>query len=519
MAENRTGYFSSPFKTATEFISENAILPIGVYGTESDTQKTKCGDGVTAWTSLNYTQGTKGDTGDQGIQGIQGVQGEVGSQGEAGSQGIQGDQGEQGTQGVQGIQGIQGEQGEPGESGGSSGFKPLTMGYAGDSIADRWGEESGSSPIFWFKNLFYKSNVFNLFNSSVPGTLSSDLLTNQIDQLELLSEKPDVMVVHTTQNDQERSYAEADTSALNVTTYCERALASGVQNIIIAGHPPKIQDYILNYPNVIEYLNRKLSSYANTTDGVHYIDCFTLWRETPTGEDPSTLNVVFRSDYTVDGVHPNTKAMFELGKKIAPILQPLVQGKELQSTTATPYHETDAIHSNLLGIGGLMLGNTGEYNSVVNNNVAGGVSGRNWLVTDGSGVLATPTIVTGVDGYPYQQLDLSGTATADVTIKLEYYFGVEQFAEGLAVLESILHLNNISGVDAIDYGVLTFSREYITIDGQDLAGENELHITTQKVWSNTAWRPLTVRFEIKNGQSPKGTIKLGRCGIYRQVEA
>ena len=107
MAENRIGYFSNKHDTATNMTADNITLPSGVFGIETDTLKMKVGDGVTAWNSLAYLPG--------GVDGIDGIDG---------------------TNGTNGIDGINGTDGADGVDGGSSQFKPLTIGYAGDSFAD-----------------------------------------------------------------------------------------------------------------------------------------------------------------------------------------------------------------------------------------------------------------------------------------------------------------------------------------------------------------------------------------------
>jgi len=44
--------------TAAAWTSANPILAAGEVGAETDTGRTKVGDGVTAWTSLAYADGT-----------------------------------------------------------------------------------------------------------------------------------------------------------------------------------------------------------------------------------------------------------------------------------------------------------------------------------------------------------------------------------------------------------------------------------------------------------------------------
>jgi hypothetical protein len=139
--------------TAADWTSVNPVLAAGEAGFESDTNKLKIGDGVTAWTGLSYASGGGGVAIDEvapddteatplwwdtatgtlyiyydsywveavvGQVGPQGIQGEVGPEGPIGETGPAGPTGETGPQGPQGIQGIQGETGPAGADGGFS---------------------------------------------------------------------------------------------------------------------------------------------------------------------------------------------------------------------------------------------------------------------------------------------------------------------------------------------------------------------------------------------------------------
>ena len=125
--------------TAALWTSTNPVLGSGEMGIESDTNLFKLGDGVTAWTSLEYgARGPTGNTGPTGVTGSTGVTGytgadgaatntgatgptgrtgPTGTQGSIGSQGIQGGQGNQGTQGPTGTQGSPGSASNTGATG------------------------------------------------------------------------------------------------------------------------------------------------------------------------------------------------------------------------------------------------------------------------------------------------------------------------------------------------------------------------------------------------------------------
>lgn len=99
--------------TAAQWTSVNPVLAEGEAGYETDTNKIKFGNGVTAWNSLSYATGLNGATGPQGPSGAQGATGVSGDAGATGATGPQGAAGPQGATGVQGPQGVPGEIGAP----------------------------------------------------------------------------------------------------------------------------------------------------------------------------------------------------------------------------------------------------------------------------------------------------------------------------------------------------------------------------------------------------------------------
>jgi len=105
--------------TAANWISANPTLAQGELGIETDTLKLKCGNGVTAWTSLAYyaNTGPTGPTGPTGADGSDGVTGPTGPTGADGSDGVTGPTGPTGPQGIQGLTGPTGPQGIQGLTG------------------------------------------------------------------------------------------------------------------------------------------------------------------------------------------------------------------------------------------------------------------------------------------------------------------------------------------------------------------------------------------------------------------
>jgi hypothetical protein len=138
--------------TAVEWTTKNPILAVGELGLETDTQRFKIGNGVTAWNALKYSTGIPGPIGPRGpgihaisvntsgnlvvslndstiidagyVLGPTGPQGAVGptgpSNGPTGPQGVAGCAGPQGPQGASGPLGAQGYKGDRGPTGPSA---------------------------------------------------------------------------------------------------------------------------------------------------------------------------------------------------------------------------------------------------------------------------------------------------------------------------------------------------------------------------------------------------------------
>ena len=110
--------------------------------------------------------------------------------------------------------------------------RPLRVAFAGDSIASLWAGRDGWSPLWWAASELYPCFYTTAIDTSLGGTSSSHLLTNQIAPLEALATKPDVVIVQTFQNDFIGTTANADSFLANFTTYSARALAAGVKLVV-----------------------------------------------------------------------------------------------------------------------------------------------------------------------------------------------------------------------------------------------------------------------------------------------
>jgi len=69
---------------AANWTLNNPVLADGEPGWETDTDRLKIGDGVTAWTNLSYYVGTTGGTGSTGSNGPTGATGSIGVTGATG---------------------------------------------------------------------------------------------------------------------------------------------------------------------------------------------------------------------------------------------------------------------------------------------------------------------------------------------------------------------------------------------------------------------------------------------------
>lgn len=409
----------------------------------------------------------------------------------------------------------------------STGFsRPTTIGYAGDSIGNMWAGNDGLSGIQWARTELYPCDLIKVMESAAGGTPSSHLLTNQIAILEALSVKPDILIVQTFQNDFMSTEAAADGFLLNLTTYVTRALAAGVKLICIGSRPPKTQA-IAGVPQAITYLNNKIAKYCADTPGTYYIDVFNSWR----GVDLSTANtqITFRGTpagvdaFTDDGTHPTHRAMRAAGNLILPILKQYARPISPFASTLDSYNNSTGIWNNLLGANGNMVGTTGQLNGVNNTNVAGtGASaGTRWAITDGNGVTATPAIVTGVDGFQYQEVTLSGTATGNGGVVISITPS-NDFVLGNFVSEAIVETENLTGINYL--GLTTIGLPLVSVGYPGSAALiapaplTRYHFRTapQNLQNTTSsGKVFSLSIEFRNTRVVSGKIRLGRIGAYR----
>lgn len=401
----------------------------------------------------------------------------------------------------------------------------LKVGFAGDSIAlSNWGADGGTSlsPLYWASAELYPCDWVSVMNTGVGGTSSSHLISNQIATLEALTIKPDVVIVQSLQNDHIGTYANADTYFDNYRQYSERALVAGVQLVVLCAHPPKSS--APDVASALLYLNRKIEEYCRVTPGNFFCDVFSAWRRTNAAD---TSGVAWRGtaggadSFSDDGTHPTGLAARQAAPLIAPVLARYARPVFPRPQVAVAYDNVNFIYNNLLGPNGLMLGTSGQLNGVNNAGVAGNSTGAQdrWYLTDGNGVLATPSIVTGEDGYLYQQITLSGTASADATVQLRYNY-IQNVTSGNFSGEAIIETSSLVGVKSIRLaigGLVPFTLGGGTA-GVVPFGTTRLHFRTPTgVLSNSGstTKSNDIIISVENGQTVSGSVLIGRVGVHR----
>lgn len=406
--------------------------------------------------------------------------------------------------------------------------REVTFGFAGDSIANYWASTLGDSPLRWAAWEQYPCNIRRIFNSAVGGTSSSHLLSVQIGQLVALGTKPDVVVVQSLQNDSMANTTAADGFLANVTSYVTQALAAGVKQVWVCSRPPKGES-ATGIPYAITYINRKLREFCRTTPGCVYIDVFNLWRDVSLAN--ASTQITFKgtpssaNSFSDDGVHPTPLAMRAVSLVVADLLRGIATPISPIEATLEVYHNSTGIWNNYLGPNGLMVGTSGQLNGSNNTGVAGtaAADSTRWQITTANGVTVTPTLVTGTDGFTYQQLVLGGTASANtnITVSIAPAFNI---VSGTFIREAIVEVENIVGVRHIDFtsglGVGgTGTGSAVTTQSEMPSGlTSRFHLRSDPfTWevTNFAGSTHTFSISIRNGVSPTGTVRFGRCGTFR----
>lgn len=400
----------------------------------------------------------------------------------------------------------------------------LNVGFAGDSIAGMWAARTGASPLFQAAYELYPCEINTVLNSSLGGTSSTHLMGTQLAVLAAAPIKPDVLIVQSIQNDFVGSAATAATLAGNVTSYALEALALGVKLVCICAHPPKNGT---DHPAALVQLNRILEDFCRDTPGMYFIDVFSVWRAVPTAAETSGIpwrgTPYTSNSYSHDGTHPNALAARAAAPLILPVLKRWARPITPTPQAAVAYDNTNYLYGNVLGLNGLMIGTNGTYNTVTNAGVAGASTGAQdrWNLVDGNGVTATPSLVVGTDGYTYQQLTLSGIASANTSVTLTNNF-LFDVAVGSFFAEVSMDTTSLVGVSGI-----TFETSSLFAGTNDAGNSDQALIpygTTKFLmrsavasFSNSGFanRASTISINIPIGSTVSGSIRIGRVGIYR----
>jgi len=379
----------------------------------------------------------------------------------------------------------------------------------------------GFSAFYWAATELYPCEFKTLLNSAVGGTSSSHLVSVQIAQLEALPVIPDVVVVQSVQNDYLGTAAHADTAMGNLITYSERALAAGVKLVVLCSRPPK--SAVPDVASAWYYMNRRIERYCRNTPGNYYWDTAGYWRATATAD---TTGVAFRPSiggldaFSSDGTHPSPIAHRTAAAGIVPVLQRFARPLAPMINAAVAYDDTNWPYNNLLGADGLMMGTGGQLNGVNNSNVAGSIlndSQNRWEITTENGITATPSIVTGPDGYRYQQIAISGTASADAIVQLARRFS-HDVASGTFVGEAMVYANSLTGVRAVSCGMALCGFHDMAGAANIGVGTTRFHFrSAETVGSNSGFgtRTSVIQIQIASGQTVSGNIQVGRVGVFR----
>jgi hypothetical protein len=414
--------------------------------------------------------------------------------------------------------------------------RPLKVGIFGDSIGVQLSNRNGLSALWWASTELYPCEYETTIMAAVGGTSSSNLVQAQtilsvvypaqIETLEAMdaADVPDLAFIQTFQNDGINNVAQADALYAYLLEFVTRALAKGVKAIGVCSRPPKTP----LTTQASEYLNRKLDILCLNTEGLYFINTMSVWVATNAAH---TLGMPWRGTagtadaFSQDGTHPVMTAARAAAPLFEPLLRKYARPLELRTGSISYYNNTTYPYGNVLGVDGSMIGTLGQYNGVNNANVCGSndpaVSfeyGRRWFLTDGNGVTATPSIVTGPDGYLYQRIDFSGTASADATVRLRMTFR-DDVTTGQFVTQAKMIFSGVERV--VDFGWFTQALPNCNAEG---TGVEEIDLDGTFVFCSVPTTMVNSGFGTRNndfyvtfasGATATGYMLCGRAGIFR----
>jgi len=421
--------------------------------------------------------------------------------------------------------------------------------FAGDSIAQQFGS-AGSltiSPLGYalsvltHRDFYIDGSTGNIdgtggYNWGVGGSPASYLTTNYLSngnclaKLQAKTVKPDIVIIQSMQNNAMGSgvYTDLNPIVQHYRDFCAGALAAGVSLCVIFPRPPYNGAPATGVASAHQLANNLLRQYADATPGVIFVDYLPSVKSTSDANENNGASSVINwrgtgaGNFSADGVHPSTLTM----RAIAPLLVPILDqfGRPVRpracSFGAWDNSATGLNFNNVYGRDAMLVGTGGVYNGANNANVAGSNNAdaaRRWALTDGNGIVATPSLITHADGYQRQRLTLSGTASAAATVTLSLAFFAD-VTSGSYDLEALLDFTNVQGLTSWTAGMAaaTLADENVSQVGA-LNDKYFLRSFAPVVFSNAGFsnKPVQLILNFANGATASGTVDFGRVGAWK----
>jgi hypothetical protein len=309
------------------------------------------------------------------------------------------------------------------------------IGFAGDSIAQAYGTvDFSSSPFAWYcfylnpksKRILWDprlayNNVspFNTLNPSggynfARGGEATQDLTRQLNLIQ--QRVPDILVLQIGTNNGFGTLADCDTRFSETTAFLVGVFNTGVKHCIVFPVPPKSTTNSATVVRLTNEYNKRLENYCKTNiKKMSFFDNYEFLVN-PASEFYRPLGVFngsSQTSVTVDGTHPSTFGSFRVANKVEDtLLKDLPTIKFKATNPGDAWDATNNIRGNLFGRNGIMFSESGT---------AGLSTG--WTLTNGTGLIATPTRVLSqaYSGYTMQKLTFSGTPTSNTDqVRLAY---------------------------------------------------------------------------------------------------
>lgn len=410
---------------------------------------------------------------------------------------------------------------------GSIGARKPSIGILGDSYGAYLGAAIQYACMkFYPADITYDARTIatggRLF--AVGGTTSATMLGTQLPQFQ--STPTDIAFIWTGYNSTPNSLATAITEAANITNTALGCLATGACSlVVIMGQSWRVS----GNPQWIETVNTLTRDFANNTPGVAFCDVSGFIMD-PTST--STTAIPARSGYTADNTHPSGNCIRQaIAPLVAPILEAIARRRlPRASTYGAAFNPTTSPDVDLLGGSGLMLGTSGQLNSVNNAAVAGISSTYRWnIIPSNAEVVVTPSIITGADGFLRQRLTLSGTTTAARSITFQCQpTTTAPDAGNTAKLYDIEMVADLTGVTGLMDLILSGPTNYLfpAFSGgvsnaahtyPDTTTEAGLFMYGLSAGNFSAANPVALRCTIwlASGKTLAGTIDFSRGSVKR----